>query len=47
MHIFDPRQPDTEAMVTQAHQGNKAQKLQWVGDTGKIITVGTSEYNER
>lgn len=27
MHIFDPRQPDTEAMVTQAHQGNKAQKL--------------------
>jgi hypothetical protein len=47
MHIFDPRMPASEAMITQAHQGNKAQKLQWIGDSGKIITVGTSEYNER
>ena len=46
MHIFDPRSPES-AMVTQAHQGGKPQRINWVGNTGKIVTVGTSEYNER
>jgi hypothetical protein len=46
MHVFDPRQ-STGAMTTQAHQSSKGQKLQWIGDGSKILTVGFSEYNER
>jgi WD40 repeat protein len=46
MHLFDPRS-SSEAMVSPVHLGNKPQKMQWVGDSGKIITVGASEYNER
>lgn len=46
MHIIDPRQLDA-AMVTQAHEGSKAQRLSWVGNSNHIITHGWSAYNER
>jgi len=46
LHIFDPRQPE-QAMSTQAHEGNKAQRFKWLGNTGNILTSGFSEYNER
>lgn len=46
MHIFDPRQ-ETAAQIVGAHSGTKAQRMQWKGDSGTMITVGASEYNER
>lgn len=46
MNIMDPRQQGT-AQQTQAHGGFKPQRLNWYGNTGKILTVGTSEFNER
>ena len=46
MHLFDPRSP-TSAIVTTAHGGIKPQRMAWIGDSGKILTVGTSEFNER
>jgi len=37
MHVLDPRIPD-EAQTTQAHENLKSQKLQWLGDSGHILT---------
>lgn len=34
-------------MDTPAHQGIKAQRLQWIGNSGKIITMGSDDFNER
>lgn len=46
MHIIDPRQQ--KAVVVQpAHQGSKAQRLQWKGSHGLMISVGTSDFNDR
>ena len=46
MHIFDPRQMEA-AMITKAHEGSKAQRLTWLGDSSKILTQGWSAFNER
>jgi WD40 repeat protein len=46
MHLYDPRSPDT-AIVTNAHGGTKPQRMSWIRDSGKILTVGSSEFNER
>lgn len=37
MHILDPRQLGS-AMVTQAHEGSKSQRIQWLGNSGNILT---------
>lgn len=34
-------------MMTNSHGGSKPQKMAWIGDSGKILTVGASEFNER
>lgn len=46
IHVVDPRQPEA-AIIGDAHKGIKAQRIQWNGKSGKIITLGASEYNER
>jgi coronin-1B/1C/6 len=44
--VVDPRQPDA-AQVGTGHLGNKPQRACWMGDTGELLTVGASEFNER
>mmetsp|Transcript_16610 Transcript_16610/g.25603 ORF Transcript_16610/g.25603 Transcript_16610/m.25603 type:complete len:185 (-) Transcript_16610:1041-1595(-) len=46
MHLFDPRS-EGNAMVGNGHEGSKPQSLNWVGNTGKLITVGTDSFSER
>lgn len=46
MHVLDPRST-TSAQSTQAHDGSKAQRLVWLGNSGNIMTHGWSAHNER
>lgn len=46
MHIIDPRQQASVA-VKDAHQGSKAQRVQWKGSHGLQISVGTNDFNDR
>ena len=46
LHVFDPRTPQ-EAMVGTSHGGSKPTRFHWMGDSNKIISVGTSEFGER
>lgn len=46
MHVIDPRQ-EKAVTVVPAHQGAKAQRVQWKGKHGLCITVGTSDFNDR
>ena len=45
-HIIDPRQESSVAVVD-AHEGSKAQRLQWQGKHGMLIAVGANDSNER
>lgn len=46
MHIIDPR-TNAAVAVTNAHQGTKAQRMQWKGVHDLMITVGTDDGNDR
>lgn len=46
MHIIDPRQ-QAAVTVQDAHQGTKAQRVQWNGAHGLHISVGTSDFGDR
>jgi hypothetical protein len=43
---FDPRR-EGPAMVTNAHEGARPQKIQWLGDSQYILTTGFSKISER
>jgi hypothetical protein len=34
-------------MVANAHGGIKPQRFSWIKDSGKIVSVGTNDFNER
>lgn len=46
MSVFDPRK-EGPAMTTTAHEGNKPQKLCWLGDSQTLLTTGFSKIAER
>lgn len=46
LSVFDPRALD-QAMISEAHAGNKKQSLSWMGSSNNLITHGWSPYNER
>lgn len=45
-HIIDPRSSASVAVVD-AHQGTKAQRVQWKGAHNLLISVGTNDFNDR
>ena len=46
MHVLDPRSNET-AQSTRAHEGSKAQRLTWLGNSGHILSHGFSGFSER
>lgn len=46
MTIFDPRK-EGGAMITNAHEGAKTQKMVWLGDSQSILTTGFTKVSER
>ena len=43
IHIFDPK-TYSKAIVTPT--GHNAQQMKWIGNTGQILTMGSSTYND-
>lgn len=46
LHILDPRSSRQAAQVSTQHEGSCPQRLQWLGDTGKILTVGSNARDD-
>lgn len=46
VRFMDPRAGAFHSTITKAHEGLKSVKLAYLGDTGKILTTGTSRQRE-
>jgi coronin-1B/1C/6 len=46
VRFIDPRSGVTASKITRAHEGLKSVKLAYLGETGKILTTGTSRQRE-
>jgi len=46
LRIIDPRAAEV-LRIGESHQGTKASKVVYLGDTGKIFTTGSSRYSDR
>ena len=47
LSVGDPRAGDSKVQSVQAHEGGKCQRLNWVGNSANIVTVGYSYDNNR